>query len=730
MVKNDTYSPRYWHLGGVKFAKDQEPMIVRPNIRTTLYEPRFCCGIKSPTPRQRFEVNLRILLKAYLFFHDLMSVDDFWVAMAKLLCKNWGGSALQQLVNTYMSARKLYIRDSSHAGRVVPTGSHAPSEIAQLLDDCIAISKQPLVPKHPNSKLRNLFRARQDEWRAIEKHIVSSPPASLVPGASSISIKGLAERTGTGPSLASRISVHIDTRRELEEEDVKSPEIRRDLTGAPIQTSHLDSQSLIKGLSDRTHNNVSAPYSALHISTPNVDDGNDPRHDAFDEESEYRDEGRQKLTSQKLIQSPSTALRVKRELDDADWVQDGGNDHVHSSRRSRVRSAQGSPIMGLNGVKENEPRPSPTGLNDEIVVVSDDESDSDPEPRNLIGSIVSPGSFDSSRSRKRRLPLFSDLGPSKRRTVSCTADLEDHIRRRADPNPSSAALVVDSQEENDGGQQQELNIKANSLVVSILTPSQRPDENLNDKAINQDDNDDVDISFRGPERSENSDLSDVPVVSGTVLGGSSLEEAAAGQPDTAMADQEDLVEAVDTNETTLIEEHTMDSMSKKEPLPREKDHNTTNSSPAATPYSPANEDRVSRDIIIELQRKLQAQDEVLKESRMTAERDRRRTDLIEMQLKDIQKRLSCPGGQRDGWLTVSSSLTAPARDLDLDHLKHQGIQLCMDGVSYEINKLKKVVLAKLAQEDLTGKNWAMMERLWLTLDKAMEEATMASRAAQ
>ncbi|KAH9893092.1 hypothetical protein F4778DRAFT_784550 [Xylariomycetidae sp. FL2044] len=75
-------------------------------IQSILFDRRYCHYNPSATTPQRFEVNLKVILTAYLFFQDFSKgIPDFWPSLGQLLCWRWilAGAAKRDFTTPYIS---------------------------------------------------------------------------------------------------------------------------------------------------------------------------------------------------------------------------------------------------------------------------------------------------------------------------------------------------------------------------------------------------------------------------------------------------------------------------------------------------------------------------------------------------------------------------------------------------------------------------------------------------
>ncbi|KAI5859601.1 hypothetical protein GGS23DRAFT_314837 [Durotheca rogersii] len=711
MVRSETLSPQYWRLEGIKFPEDQEPMVTRQEFRSTLLTPQFC-HIHDATPRQRFAVNLRVLLKGYLFFHDFKQGETFWRDLAQALCKNWGGNSIRGLINTYMLGRQLFIRDlaSARAGRPIAARPHPPSEIVRLLDDCIAASRRPPTPVHRRADLRGAFRERLARWR--EEDIVSSP----APECPNPPVRGLAERVSARPSLASRISAPVYGAGDAREED-RDPTTRVDPSTPDSESSDSGSQFAVRRLPQEIDNNNVDRSLASRISAPREN----PVRSNF--EYEYlggRGSARRESELRGPPQSPSASSQIQRIVGYTSGELDGDSSLARLPQRSPSSQIRKDPITKSDEAKGQAPRPPIPGP--DHGVSSPPNGGLDTESSSLSKLAAPPSSITSlPGARKRRASgSFVDAVPSKRCAASCAPSASGIYEHRAEADSHSDQTLVDPSEKDGGERQPEIHAEASTLNTSAA-PGRRPDRSSSHETVV--DETGPTSNLKGPDEPKNSNRVDSVAILSVPPGGPPGETTY--QKDTTISEQVGTEEAGETAETTVVRESRAE-VNCREFQPLISCFKDLPTSIAFQP--PAIKDHRFQDVIAELQRRLKVQEEALEASQAAAENDRRHTHSIETQLCAIQEQLARRKDQTDKQqITSPDKLIGLERDLYLNRLKQQDVPSCMSGIRGEIYKLKKVVLVKLSQENPATGSWPRMERLWLTLDKAMEEAEIASQ---
>ncbi|KAI1074524.1 hypothetical protein F5B20DRAFT_563087 [Whalleya microplaca] len=705
-MKSATTSPQYWRLEGIKFPPDKEPMVENLRIRNTLLVRDYAGSNKEISPRERFEINLRVILKAYLFFHEFNSLFTFWPVFASSLCKYWGQHVLKELIQTYLTARHEFLRSVQPAR----TFSRASSDIAQLLDECITRSNGPYIPRPPRLdqqtqlNLQEAFKVKQVEWRTNTDRILalwSGPPL-----ASRISVAPVLSTAHTGPGRIEEPNL----------ERTPGPNTPLNDPVPTTRTPHTKPQFFIKGQAERTHPNFDNPPPASHVSAP--------------------------------PQASANILRIKREIGDTGHWRGANDNSARSSRPSSFSNNQDVRGYNLDGSNEHAPRPSLPGPNDEVVVISDEGSDAD----GSNGSDASPSSSDSlSASRKRPASFFYDLGPSKRRAATDTASREVGDHASISPDPSCAIAPPVTANQTNTGQSAESDADKAAPAAPLPLVDQARGEMQDSHVEGQPSKTPLNVT------SEDFSGQESPARINGSVGTTSIPAESADrvpihedQEDTTMADTDKTHEAKETTAEIFTERLTENYMVEKigkqssghlELLENTRDvtSNTSQSPSKSNPPTPSSDRKRQQSenpTLVEEPKHTKDSPEkdfesqmMIKELQRRLHDEQRRTDTIETLLKAIQEQLD----HREPSLIEKppttptpkariSRLSVPGHLENLE-LRDEDIELCMSGIGDEIAKLQKIVLMKLAREEDKGtKSWTKMERLWLTLDRAADEA--------
>ncbi|CAJ2500826.1 Uu.00g036790.m01.CDS01 [Anthostomella pinea] len=680
-VKNaETKSPAYWRIAGVKFAKDREPMLNRPSFRTMLLHTQYSRQIPDASHRQRHEVNLRLVLSIYLYFNGFVDIESFWQVLAKLLGKTWSGTVLEELVPVYMAARRAYIREpitSYQPGQPAATASDAPSEIAALLDACIENSHRPQPPRRRNAASRAAFEQRQVDWRHTNPQRVAAI-VSAVSGAQGMSVKGSAARVDNGSSLASHTTaapVPYDpraashSRNRVPQEASAASQTDDVTTKSPKQSVHLEPSCPSQTPIGQMRKGVSARVATLTpqspILQPELPKSLNRRSPTDKELTNHHGQDGSRA-------SRATLLEIKREGNDGDPEPDRRISSVHPSRFGLIHG-------GDNQKKARSHRSSFPTPGDEVVVISDDSSDSDSDPGSGPGSglnsaqpaesIASPLSHLG--SHKRPAMFIVDLGPSKRQAL-------EPASHGATRSPSVG--VANQADGHDGDQ---------PMGDLVTTASNRSDASVRNSK-------EQDWS---PTETPTQQADDV-----------TEQEAIQDQAVPPMTSPE---ATLDGEETTLVENLADNDETTHQVVPVEKPAKEI--SDAIDQPSNQNQNAFdAREKIRELELKLQAQETALDASQKVTEQGQQRISAIEERLQAMQEHVPRSDNVRAG--------------NSISHLVDQDTKLCLNEVGDQILKLKGVLLLRLHNENRNSPVWKRMEQLWLTLDKAEDEATYASQA--
>ncbi|KAI0005820.1 hypothetical protein F4779DRAFT_597326 [Xylariaceae sp. FL0662B] len=612
-----------------------------------------------------------------------------------MLSKYWGERLLKELIQTYLTARHEYLR----SGQPIPIRSHASSEIVRLLDECITRSNGPDIPRtridphidpHIDFRLREAFQGKQAEWRANRDRILalwSGPPL-----ASRISAPPIPPTAHTGPGRAEERNPGHTT----------GPGAPRNNSATTTCMSYPKTQFFIKGQAERTQANSGNLPPTSQVSPP--------------------------------LQSPANLPKVKREIDNTEH---GIRASDNSARFSRPSSS----------------RPSLPGPNDEVVVISDDGSDSDNSDR----SYASPGSSSPhSASRKRPAPFYFDPSPSKRRA---NGEVSGQASVYPDSYPAIAPVVgadhIDSE--------QSAVSDANAVTPDTLAPpvSRAPDEMQDNHVTDLSNSVLQNATSKGANEQKSPPIINGLISSTTIpIDNTNKESIDENRNATTTVDADEMEETTDTNATVptgkpwgnyMIAEMDKESSGHLGSFESTLSETSKITSPLGRPFSPSAHPSPSPDHKSEHFEssgpakepnhieKLHEGDvsepqTLIKELQRRLHDEQQRADTMEMQIKGIQGILDHREQhliERPPIMPTPKAQVSPhsthAHLEYLEYLKEKDTKICMGGVGDEIAKLQKIVLMKLSQEeDKNTDLWSKMERLWLTLDTAVDEAKEAA----